>query len=429
MAAAIGIGEKEKDKDKEKPKAEPKGKSPEPIDLQQHAIEEQMLGTKPADDVAVMSEPEDPLIGDPKEPPVEIPKTGTVQTTIVGTSKPVTEFPGPSSPTGETSPKEQGRVSSWLKSKFSRRASRTAKDNEGAAPSKVTKSTISAPIHIEKQPAEPMANLPVDPSKATPGFGTDNLPQIAAATESDDNQNEEDNTKPTTVIEPITRLPIDISKTNHGFGTDEIPHIANRDSAVPSEAVTGADTASTTYSSTVPDQHQSRTNTNNSEREIALAGRSGSHQQHPTTSATAATHSNLLAAEGIDEHSHERPRRDSTDNDSSSISSLSSSDAEPFGTTSSTIPVSPLPTGGPSNAASAPIIGSTAPRGRTIPSPEGEGEGEEKEEEEFEEARDAFDTDVVGLPLPKPRFAEEGKTAVGRGRGSPVRETRFIEEL
>ena len=444
MAAAIGIGEKEKEKDKErdndKPKAESQSKSPEPIDLQPQTIEEEPKETKSADDAAVTSEPEEQTTESSKEPPpMTLPKTAFLQAAPVGIAKPAAQPTSPSSLTGETSPKEQGRVSSWFKSKFGRRSSRAAKDNEGVAPSKLIKSPNTAPTIAGKHISEPINSLPLDPSKATPGFGTDNIPHIAAAvntTESNTEKPKEEGSS--TAIEPTTGLPIDTSQSIPGFDTDDIPHVPNRDSAVPSEAVTGPDTASTTYSSTIPDHHQSRTDTNNSEREIALAGRGGL-AQHPTTAAA----SGVPAGVEIQEETQGR--------DSSSISSLSSSSAEPFG--SSSIPQSPQPPH-PSGA----VIGSTSARGRSHPpnaqeleqertevspideppnpvpatvvrrkpralAPTTTNDSSPAEGEEFEEARDAFDTEAVPtLPLPP-------KIGTGGRRDSPVRETRFIEEL
>ena len=394
MAAAIGVGEK----DKATP--QPEKKSPEPEQAKSEAssgpssVESKELPTavkKKTSSVSRSSANEQSKPEFPPHPAVVIPTTMTETTVTGGQSR-------------EVSPKEQGKVSSWLKSKFSRRASRTIKPED--APTKAGKAPEPAsPVIKEEQiftrTTEPITGLPVDPSNATPGFGTDDIPHVKPATASEVDGSEAKDKA--IVIEPTTGLPMDTSKSSPGFGTDNIPHIAavSEGPASTAQAVSPvppveADAAQAKENFADPDTVTTATpahstlatsDPNSSERDVAPAGR------------------DPPPAPLRRERSH-----------STSISSLSS-DEPTTTTTTNTVAGAKLK----SEIA--------ASRGRPM-SGEAEGEGLRKGSnatqgssvggEEFEEARDAFDAEQ--LPLPSFRAAE------GR-RDSPVRETRFKEEL
>ena len=276
-----------------------------------------------------------------------------------------------------TSPKEPGKVSSWLK-KFSRRASRTIKPED--LPSKNSKSTDSTPKPIAEEEGEKAspalaANLPASQAKGGPvantssredspsktgflGFGHPGGLMMEAPHEQKSSGNpapasqssavspveadaaiaKNEFTDPETgpiIMDPITNLPVDTSKSHSGFGTDNIPHI------------------------------QSSSHLNSSERDVALAGKQPAPQRSRSTS----------------------------------ISSLSSDE-------------------------------DTTSRGRSgYEGREGRRDGERKVSmatdisgsEEFEEARDNFEQERLPLPV----FGEGSV----RGRDSPVRSTRFKEDL
>ena len=417
VAAVIGIGEKDKEKDKSK--LEKKGKSPEPIDLEPQSNE----GAAPAKEpnkTIVLSEP-DPRSSEVANLPTETPKAGILQAATVGISEPAqVAAEQPTSPSNEGSPKEQGRVSSWFKSKFSRRASRSTKSDDTSVPSepaKLTKATRSPPK--DSRPIELITQLPVDPSKATPGFGTDNIPHIAAAADNDD--------------EDIATESKYENLRGKDVGSSAIaPSSA---SAAPSEAVTGSaalDNESTTHSypaSAVPDHLQSRADTNNSERDIALAGRQ--QQQIPIATSTAAA----VTDEGawLRSHDHPPPHQRRSSESSSSISSLSDSDASgeypAFGASNAHQPLTHSEVHNskaqdvdisPVDSADREIARQTSATAHTI-----SGSSSQEGQEEFEEARDEFDTQEVLHP-PWPRYLEDGGAV---RRNSPVRETRFHEEL
>jgi hypothetical protein len=147
VAAAIGIGEKERDKEKDK------GNSSEPIDTEspsadfiptQTAATE--LPTLDHNEVTTVEQAE-------RSPRPQISAPIPIQTPAF---QPEITSPNPTQPTtdmantSDTQSKDQHKVSNWLKSKFSRRGSRSAKgdDNQGTI-SKLTRGTDT------KQPDQP----------------------------------------------------------------------------------------------------------------------------------------------------------------------------------------------------------------------------------------------------------------------------------
>lgn len=105
---------------------------------------------------------------------INIPPTGSNQIVVTGGQH------------LETSPKdkEQGKVSSWLKSRFTRRGSRSIKPEDTPIRSAEAHERLSSGKHEETTPTvvmEPVTGLPLDSRKAEPGFGTDDIPHILTA--------------------------------------------------------------------------------------------------------------------------------------------------------------------------------------------------------------------------------------------------------
>lgn len=168
-----------------------------------------------------------------------------------------------------------------------------------------------------------------------------------------------------------------------------------------------------------------RSGTGNSEREVAMAGKSSAAAAAPTT--RSADNEDLYGASPA---AVAHPRRSLS---SSSISSLSSSEDEARGRTR--LPREPKPMEhnlrtslrgkhpvGPTVAGGAVVVD-------PVPAAKGTGRNLDKEssdeevEEQFEEARDTFDSEG----LKPPRKVGEGE--VGRGSDSPVRDSKFSEDL
>lgn len=458
MAAVIGVGEREKDKDK---KADIKGKAPEPIQTDPEEITHDPPPTSPVQKGRVVASETGPAAASSSMAPAEESKApAVVPVATVGIAQPTTQttISSPSSPPpGDSmSPRESSKVSSWLKSKFSRRASRASRpeDSSGqAGNTKLTKApatthTFPTSTQATSKSIEPQTGQTMDADRAEPGFGTDNIPNIVAAAGIDLSAASESKGKHN-VTDPTTGLPIDTTLSNPGFGTDNIPHIqpastsesepqAHTQSPVEADAaeakgafvhpegpVVSEGTSGFPMPVMLPAHVESRagTETNLSERDVAFAGRESEHGA-------------TLSA---------RPPRSR----STSISSLSSSDDEGSGIAS----VAGYP--------DAALMGSTSARGRVANLEGGrdvisplQDEDEDKvepgdyltqgmksldtdparrvstagtagtaaSEDMFEEARDRFDE----VP-PQPRFVEEERTK-GR-KDSPVRETRFHEEL
>ena len=382
MAAAIGVADKEKDKDRDSATSQTMKKSPEPEEvISEGSSGPSSVGSrelpvpikKKTSSISRSSANETSKPEFPPHPAVVIPTSMTETTVTAGQAK-------------DTSPKEQSKVSSWLKSKFSRRASKTIKPED--APIKVGKAPENASSAIEE---ESTSTRTTDPTTALSADHSNATTTIAA-------QSDAAETKEKTVVtEPITGLPMDTSKSNPGFGTDDIPHIATESNDPPPAAnaispvsPVEADAARAKENFAVPQivaesqayplptRVLTATDSISSERDVALAGR----ELAPTTNRAPLRR----------ERSH-----------STSISSLSSD--EP----TSVLVDNKMARGRPDSSEKDEALrkGSSATQGSSVG-------------EEFEEARDAFDAEQ--LPLPSFRPAE------GR-RDSPVRETRFHEEL
>ncbi len=168
-----------------------------------------------------------------------------------------------------------------------------------------------------------------------------------------------------------------------------------------------------------------RSGTGNSEHEVAMAGKSSATASAPIT--TSADNEDLYGASPA---AVAHPRRSLS---SSSISSLSSSEGEARGRPR--LPREPKPiqhnlrTSLRGKHPVGPIVAGGAVAVDPVPAAKGTGRDLDKEssdeevEEQFEEARDTFDSEV----LKPPRTLGDG--GVGRGSDSPVRDSKFSEDL
>lgn len=168
-----------------------------------------------------------------------------------------------------------------------------------------------------------------------------------------------------------------------------------------------------------------RSGTGNSEREVAMAGKPSVAATAPVT--TSANNEDLYGASPA---AVAHPRRSLS---SSSISSLSSSEGEARGRTR--LPREPKPiehnlrTSLRGRHPVGPIVAGGAVVVDPVPAAKGTGRDLDKEssdeevEEQFEEARDTFDSE--GLKPPR----KLGEGVVGRGSDSPVRDSKFSEDL
>ncbi len=168
-----------------------------------------------------------------------------------------------------------------------------------------------------------------------------------------------------------------------------------------------------------------RSGTGNSEREVAMAGKSSA-----TASAPITTRADNEDPYGASPAAVAHPRRSLS---SSSISSLSSSEGEARGRPR--LPREPKPiqhnlrTSLRGKHPVGPIVAGGAVAVDPVPAAKGTGRDLDKEssdeevEEQFEEARDTFDSEG----LKPPRTLGDG--GVGRGSDSPVRDSKFSEDL
>ena len=215
------------------------------------------------------------------------------------------------------------------------------------------------------------------------------------------------------------------NKLKRGSKTAKSPSEAGKEA--PSEGapqekgfVGGAALAATSNSSV------NRTGTGDSEREVAMAGKPLASA--PAATATKTTYGDLYTASPA---AAGQPRRSLS---SSSISSLSSSEDEARGRTRlprepkpmthnlrqslrGEHPVGPIAAGGAEAVDPAPAAAGT---GRNL---DRDSSSDEDPSEEFEEAKDTFDSEALRPPR------TVGADAAGRASDSPVRDSKFSEDL
>ena len=269
LAAAIGGGEKEKERGGEPPvttvekpseaKDEKRDETEDSISLERRRAEAYYMDTPAAPPEAGQSQ-------STTEPvPVtvtNIPPPSTTQATVAGGQD------------SETFPKdkEQGRMS-WLKSKFARRTSKSIKPEDtpvrsakvperspSVKPEEMTSNTVT----------EPVTGLPIDPSKAEPGFGTDDIPHMLAA-ESTETEQPRKTVTGRSSFSSDTVPATAVGKGSNQYNSPVSPVEAEATAVKERFADPSAPGPVTTYPISSP--LNPTMDPNSSERDVALAGR------------------------------------------------------------------------------------------------------------------------------------------------------------